>query len=47
MTQAGERPLRIVIVDDEAPARNRMRDLLADCAGQLPLAIAGEAGARH
>jgi two-component system response regulator AlgR len=43
MIQSGERPLRIVIVDDEAPARNRMRDLLADCASYLPLAIEGEA----
>ena len=43
MIQSGERPLRIVIVDDEAPARNRMRDLLADCASHLPLAIEGEA----
>lgn len=37
------RPLRVVIVDDEAPARLRLRDLLADCAGEVPLAIAGEA----
>jgi two-component system response regulator AlgR len=36
-------PLRIVIVDDEAPARNRIRDLLTDCALKLPLEIAGEA----
>lgn len=36
-------PLRVAIVDDEAPARSRLRDLLADCAGQLPLTIAGEA----
>lgn len=36
-------PLRVVIVDDEAPARSRIRDLLADCAGELPLTIAGEA----
>ncbi len=36
-------PLRIVIVDDEAPARRRMRDLLADCAQALPLVVAGEA----
>jgi two-component system response regulator AlgR len=43
MTEAGERPLRIVIVDDEAPARSRMRDLLADCASHLPLTIEGEA----
>ena len=36
-------PLRVVIVDDEAPARSRLRDLLADCAATLPLEIAGEA----
>ena len=36
-------PLRVLIVDDEAPARNRLRDLIADCALKLPLAIAGEA----
>ena len=36
-------PLRVVIVDDEAPARARMRDLLAECAQELPLTVAGEA----
>ncbi len=36
-------PLRVLIVDDEAPARNRVRDLLTDCALKLPLEIAGEA----
>jgi two-component system response regulator AlgR len=36
-------PLRIAIVDDEAPARSRLRDLLADCAQQQPLEIVGEA----
>ena len=36
-------PLRVVIVDDEAPARSRLRDLLADCEATLPLEIAGEA----
>ena len=36
-------PLRVLIVDDEAPARNRLRDLLSDCALQMPLEIAGEA----
>jgi two-component system response regulator AlgR len=35
--------LRVVIVDDEAPARSRLKELLADCANDLPLAIAGEA----
>lgn len=37
------KPLRILIADDEAPARNRLRELLADCAATLPLAVAGEA----
>jgi len=37
------KPLRILIVDDEAPARNRLRELLADCAATLPLSVAGEA----
>jgi two-component system, LytTR family, response regulator AlgR len=36
-------PLRIFIVDDEAPARNRLREVLADCHAQLPLIVAGEA----
>lgn len=36
-------PLRVVIVDDEAPARSRLRDLLTDCKASLPLEIAGEA----
>jgi two-component system response regulator AlgR len=38
-----KRPLRVVIVDDEAPARSRLKELLADCASELPIAIAGEA----
>jgi two-component system response regulator AlgR len=38
-----ERPLKLVIVDDEAPARQRLRDLLSDCAGEVPHVIAGEA----
>ena len=36
-------PLRVLIVDDEAPARRRLRELLDDCAGALPLTIVGEA----
>lgn len=36
--------LRIFIVDDEAPARNRLRDVLSDCNEKLPLEIVGEAG---
>jgi len=38
-----EAPLRIVLVDDEAPARRRLRELLDDCAGALPLMVVGEA----
>lgn len=36
-------PLRVLIVDDEAPARNRLRDVLADCASELPVMVVGEA----
>jgi len=36
-------PLRVLIVDDEAPARSRMRDLLSDCAGTVDITIVGEA----
>jgi two-component system, LytTR family, response regulator AlgR len=32
-------PLRIVIVDDEAPARSRMRNLFAVCAQDIPLIV--------
>ncbi len=39
-----ELALRVLIVDDELPARNRLRDLLYDCSEQLPLEIVGEAG---
>jgi two-component system, LytTR family, response regulator AlgR len=39
-----EAPLRIVLVDDEAPARRRLRELLDDCTGVLPLLVVGEAG---
>jgi two-component system response regulator AlgR len=37
------RPLRVFVVDDEAPARSRMKALLADIAGELPTELAGEA----
>jgi two-component system response regulator AlgR len=36
-------PLGLLIVDDEAPARSRMRDLLADCAAEVSFVIVGEA----
>ncbi|PWT74257.1 MAG: DNA-binding response regulator [Proteobacteria bacterium] len=35
--------LRVVIADDEAPARSRIRDLLEDCAATLALEVIGEA----
>ncbi len=39
-----ELPLTVFVVDDEPLARNRIKELLADCAEQLPLEIIGEAG---
>lgn len=39
-----ELALRVFIVDDEPPARNRLRDLLNDCSEQLALEVVGEAG---
>ena len=39
-----EPALRVFIVDDEPPARNRLRDLLNDCSEQLALEVVGEAG---
>jgi two-component system response regulator AlgR len=36
-------PLRALIVDDEAPARRRLRDVLADCASACPVTVVGEA----
>lgn len=36
-------PLRVLIVDDEAPARHRLRDVLADCADRLQVDVVGEA----
>jgi two-component system response regulator AlgR len=35
--------LKILVVDDEPPARARLAQLLADCAVQVPLVVAGEA----
>ena len=37
-------PLKILVVDDEPLARDRLRELLADIAIQLPSAVVGEAG---
>jgi two-component system response regulator AlgR len=36
-------PLKVFIADDEAPARERMKELLGDIAAQVPTEIAGEA----
>lgn len=36
-------PLRILLVDDEAPARSRLRVLLQDICGEFPNQVAGEA----
>ena len=36
-------PLRILIVDDEPPARERLRELLDDCRDEVPHVVAGEA----
>ena len=38
-----EAPVRLLIVDDEAPARRRLRELLDDCAPAFPLVVVGEA----
>jgi two-component system response regulator AlgR len=36
-------PLKVLIVDDEAPARRRLRELLDDCTSAVPLHVVGEA----
>jgi two-component system response regulator AlgR len=43
MTLADAQVTRILIADDEAPARSRLRDLLDDCRADFPLAIVDEA----
>lgn len=35
--------LRVFIVDDETPARERLRELLTDFAGEIPTVVVGEA----
>ncbi len=35
--------LRVVLVDDEAPARARLKELIADCAPLVPAQVVGEA----
>ncbi len=41
---ASSAPPRILIVDDEAPARARMSDLLSDIAAEFPHVVVGQAG---
>jgi two-component system response regulator AlgR len=36
-------PVRVFLVDDEAPARSRLRELLGDLAATLPNVVVGEA----
>ncbi|MEK7736797.1 MAG: LytTR family DNA-binding domain-containing protein [Pseudomonadota bacterium] len=38
-----QQPLRLLIVDDEAPARTRLRNLLADISAELPNIVVAEA----
>jgi two-component system response regulator AlgR len=40
-------PARVLIVDDEAPARQRMRELLSDIASACPTRVVGEAANGH
>jgi two-component system, LytTR family, response regulator AlgR len=35
--------LKVVLVDDEAPARSRLKELIADCAALTPAKVVGEA----
>lgn len=37
------KPLSVLIVDDEAPARARLRDLIGDLSASFPVTVAGEA----
>src|SRR5471030_3126918 len=38
-----QKPLRIFLVDDEIPALNRLKDILADCAVVCPHEVLGTA----
>jgi two-component system response regulator AlgR len=40
-------PLRIFLVDDERPARERMREVLGDLGDELPNVVVGEATTGH
>ena len=42
-SRMADAPLKVLIVDDEAPARRRLRELLDDCTSALPLVVVGEA----
>ena len=35
--------LKVVLVDDEAPARSRLKELIADCTPLIPATVVGEA----
>ena len=39
--------LRVVITDDEGPARHRLKDLLEDCSESVPAEVVGEAASGH
>ena len=39
--------MKVLIADDEAPARARLRRLLEDCRADLPNQVVGEAGLAH
>jgi two-component system response regulator AlgR len=43
MSLAGAEVPKVLIADDEAPARSRLRDLLDECRATFPLAIVDEA----
>ena len=43
MSLAGTEVPKVLIADDEAPARSRLRDLLDECRATFPLAIVDEA----
>lgn len=43
MTMPTQPMLSVMIVDDESPARARLRDLLADVSGEVPNAVVAEA----
>jgi two-component system response regulator AlgR len=43
MTLAATQVPRVLVVDDETPARLRLRDLLDECRAEFPLAIVDEA----